>query len=127
MNKERNIAMKEENKVKEKKPDTEQEAKVVIDESMIPMKNPEVTVREEIEEDGKYILFNAENELILVINPTGKFVFDNCDGKKTVGQIVKDIEDEFTVKEDMDLSFIVKEFVSTLLKAKLVKIKEEVK
>jgi hypothetical protein len=81
--------MKEEDKMKEKNPDTEQEAQVVIDEAMIPMKNPEVTVREEMEEDGKYILFNAENELILVVNPTGKFVFDNCDGKKTVGQIIR--------------------------------------
>jgi hypothetical protein len=101
----------------------EQETSMVVEETMIPMKNPEVTVREEMEEDGKYILFNAENELILVINPTGKFILDNCNGEKPVGQIVRDIENEFTVKEGIGLSTIVKDYVSTLLKAKLVTMK----
>jgi hypothetical protein len=101
----------------------EQETPVVVEETMVPMKNPEVTVREEMEEDGKYILFNAENELILVINPTGKFILDNCNGEKSVGQIIKDIENEFTVEETTDLSSIVKGFVAILVKGKLVKIK----
>jgi hypothetical protein len=102
-----------------------QETPGVIENTMIPVKNPGVTVREEMEEDGKYILFNGENELILVINPTGKFILDNCDGEKTVDQIVTELRDAFTVKEDIDLSSITKKYVSTLLLAELVKIKEE--
>lgn len=102
-----------------------QETRVVVEDMMIPVKNPGVTVREEMEEDGKYILFNEENELILVINPTGKFILDNCDGYKTVDGIVTDLENEFTVKEDIDLSGITKEYISTLLLAELVKLKEE--
>ena len=104
--------MNDEEKVKEENQD--QDTTMVIEETMIPVKNPEVTVREEMEEDGRYILFNAENELILVINQTGKFILDNCDGKKTVGQIVRDIETTFTVKNDMSLPTIVKEYLSTL-------------
>ncbi len=115
--------MKEENNVKEKKP--AQETPVVIEDTTIPVKNPEITIREEIEEDGRYILFNAENELILVINPTGKFILDNCNGRKSAAQIIRDIEKGFDVKEGMDLSTIVKGYISTLLSAKLVTIKEE--
>jgi hypothetical protein len=33
----------------------EQEASMVVAETMIPMKNPEVTVREEMEEDGIFL------------------------------------------------------------------------
>lgn len=107
-----------------KEEDLEQETPIIIEEMMIPIKNSAVTIREEIEEDGKYILFNAENELILVINPTGRFIFDNCNGEKTIGQIIKDIEDCFTVKKDTDLATIVKEFILILLKARLISIKE---
>jgi methyltransferase-like protein len=105
------------------KENQEQEKPIAVEESMIPIKNQEVTIREEIEEDGKYILFNAENELILVINPTGKFILENCNGERTVGDIIKNIRENFTIKEDMDLTSIVKEYFSTLLLAKLVKIK----
>ena len=33
---------------------------LIIDDMTIPRKNPDVTIREELEEDGKYILYNAE-------------------------------------------------------------------
>ncbi len=103
----------------------EQEEPIVIEESMVPIKGPDVTIREEMEEDGKYMLFNAENELILVINKTGKFILDNCDGKKNVAQLTEAIEENYAVSEDMCLPEIVKGFVATLLKAELVKITEE--
>ncbi len=102
-----------------------QEIPVVIEDTMIPRKSPEVTVREELEEDGKYILFNAENELILTINPTGKFILDNCTGEKTAAQIITDIENRFTVNEDIDLSTVVKNYLSLLLEAELVTFGEE--
>jgi len=100
------------------------ETLLILDEKVVLLKNPEVTIKEEMEDDGKYILYNAENELILVINSTGKFILDSCNGKKTIGQIIKDIENHFTIKEDMILSKITKEYISNLLKAKLVMIKE---
>jgi hypothetical protein len=108
----------------EKEENPGQEKLVVIEESMIPIKNPEVTIREEIEEDGKHILFNAENEIILVINPTGKFILEKCNGKRTVGEIIKNIKEVYTLNEDVDLTSVVKEYFSTLLLAKLVKLKE---
>jgi len=97
-----------------------QKTPVIIEDTVVLVKNPGVTVREELEEDGKYILFNAENELILTINPTGKFILDNCTGDKTAAQIVKEIENSFTVSEDIDLSTVVKNYLSLLLEAELV-------
>jgi hypothetical protein len=119
------MKMKGKDKIKEKCSDIDKPK--VINESMIPIISPEVTIREELEEDGRYMLFNAENELILMINATGKFILYSCDGENTIAQLVKKIEDNFTVKEDMDLLAITKNYISTLLKAKLVKIKEEEK
>lgn len=110
---------------KTKEENQDQLTTMVIKKSMIPIKNPDVTIREEMEEDKKYILFNAENELILVTNPTGKFILDNCTGEKTIGEIIKDIESNFTIKKDKDLFSIVKKFILTLLNAKLIKIKNE--
>lgn len=95
----------------------------IIDDIMIPVRNTGITVREEMEDDGKYILYNAENELILVLNPTGKFILDNCNGKKTVMQIAGDIGKHFTVPDDIDLLPIVKDYISTLSDAKLVAMK----
>ena len=111
--------MDEEKKIIEDK--GEDEVLISIDEMTILIKNPEVTVRDEVEEDGRYMLFNAENELVLIINATGKFILDNCDGKKKLIQIIEKIKDEFTLKDDMDLINVVKEYATVLLKAKLIK------
>jgi len=96
----------------------------LFEDSAVPVKNPDVTVREEMEEDGNFILFNSENELILVINPTGKFILDNCDGEKSVNQLVADIKEKFSVSEDMDLAGVVGGYLETLHKAQLITVKE---
>lgn len=98
---------------------------MIIDNMAIPRKKPDITVREELEEDGKYILFNAENELILTINPTGKFILDNCTGEKTVAQITTDIGNYFNVNEDIDLLTVVKNYLALLLEAELISIGEK--
>lgn len=95
---------------------------VIIDEMTVPIKNPEVTIRDEMEEDGKYLLFNAENELILVINSTGKFILDNCDGEKNVRELIQMINNEFSIKKDIDLTLVIKDYVELLYMASLIKI-----
>lgn len=97
---------------------------IIIDETTTLMKNPEVTIREEMEEDGKYVLFNAENEIVLIINATGRFILEKCNGI-TVGQIVKEIEKAYNVLEGVYLLGVVKTFLATLIDAKLVKIQGE--
>jgi hypothetical protein len=117
--------VKKEQSKKENLDQEEQEESINIEEDMVLVKNPAVTIREEIEEDGKYILFNSENEFILVINPTGKYILENCRGDKTVTQIVQDIKNEFTIKEDMELATVVKGYMVNLLKGDLIRIKSE--
>lgn len=54
--------MKEKDKVEkenlEEKP-VEPGEPIVIEETMVPIKNPDVTIREEMEGDGKYVLFKG--------------------------------------------------------------------
>lgn len=42
-------------------------------------KNPDVILREE--EEGKYLVFNPENGLPLIMNETSHFIWNQCDGK----------------------------------------------
>lgn len=76
-----------------------------------------------MEEDGKYILFNAENQIVLIINATGRFILEKCNGI-TVGQIVKEIDNAYNVPEGAYLLGVVKVFPVTLIDVKLVKFKE---
>ncbi len=97
---------------------------IPISDSTILIMNPGVTIREEMEEDGKYVLFNEENELILVVNQTGKFILESCDDHLNVKDLEKKVQENFNIKEDMDVSSVVKNFVSLLVKTNLVKIGE---
>ena len=45
-----------------------------------PQKNPDVILREE--EEGKYLVFNPENDLPLIMNETSHFIWNQCDGTK---------------------------------------------
>ncbi len=96
------------------------EEKTIIHESTIPLKTPSVTVREEMEEDGNFILFNADNEVILVINPAGKFILDSCTGDRNVGLIINHIKENFSIPDGFDLGTMVKDYVATLQKAELI-------
>ena len=42
-------------------------------------KNPDIILREE--EEGKYLVFNPENGLPLIMNETSHFIWNQCDGK----------------------------------------------
>ncbi|MGE5342708.1 MAG: PqqD family protein [Candidatus Omnitrophota bacterium] len=93
---------------------------ISVENYMIPTKNPMVTIREEMEDDGKYVLFNADNELILVINQTGKFILDNSDGSKTIGEIIDVITDQFSIPENADIQSAVTDYFKRLSLAKLI-------
>ncbi len=93
---------------------------ITIENDMIPLQNSQVTIREEMEEDGRYVLFNADNELILVINDTGKFILENCDGSKNIGQIIDEITLQFLIPENIDIPSVVHDYFKRLSLAKLV-------
>lgn len=89
-----------------------EEPQLIIEEKMIPIKKSGVSIREEMEEDGKYVLFDAETEHILVVNSTGHYILKNCIGEKTVGDIINSIKNEFSIDEDIDIKTVVHDFIS---------------
>ena len=61
--------------------------------SSLYMHNPDVIVKEE-DEDGA-LVFNPETDRILVLNPTAFFVWKQCDGSRTMADIVQTVADKF--------------------------------
>jgi hypothetical protein len=50
------------------------------------LRNPEVVLREEDEEEGA-LLYNPDTNTVTVINPTGLFIWQRCDGQNNLEQI----------------------------------------
>ena len=61
------------------------------------------------------ILVDVTKGGVLQLNEVAAFVWDNMDGKKTMGMIIDDVCEEFDVKEDVAAKDI-KEYVEELLK-----------
>ncbi len=102
-------------------------SEIVLEGHMRPMMAESVTIRDDEEEDGQYILFNAEKEVILVINATGKYILQSCTGAKNISQIIADIKKEYQANEqEVDLDAVVKNYLEILLKGQLIEIKNEV-
>jgi methyltransferase-like protein len=58
------------------------------------MQNKEVIFRQE---EDEAIIFNPDNSDIIVINSTGCFIWQSCDGKNTTEEIVNKMLDELDV------------------------------
>lgn len=52
---------------------------------MYPEQNPELIIRQE--EDGKYLVFNRENQVPLVLNSTSHTILHLCDGSHDLDEI----------------------------------------
>jgi hypothetical protein len=50
------------------------------------LRNPEVVLREEDKEEGA-LLYNPDTNTVTVINPTGLFIWQRCDGENSLEQI----------------------------------------
>ena len=59
--------------------------------------NKDAVFREEYEEA---LLFNPDNSDIVVINSTGRFIWQLCDGKNTKEGIINKILDEFDITSE---------------------------
>ncbi len=79
----------------------------------LPIKNPDVVLREE-DADGA-LLFNPDTNQIKVINTTGLFVWEKCDGKHNLDEIIASMDEAF---EDVPVDRVKQEvqtFVDELL------------
>ncbi|MEN8208800.1 MAG: PqqD family peptide modification chaperone [Candidatus Fermentibacteria bacterium] len=69
------------------------------------LRNPEAVVREESENAS--LLFNPDTGDVLVINATGRFIWDLCAERNTMNDIIREFKENFdclpaNLVEDID-------------------------
>lgn len=74
--------------------------------------NPDVVLREEDEEGA--LLFNPDTNQVLVLNPTGLFVWKHCDGRHDLSSILAAIKEAFEEVPEAEVEAEVKDFVTQL-------------
>ena len=77
--------------------------------------NPDVVLREE-DEDGA-LLFNPDTNQVKVINPTGLFIWQQCDGKKGLAEIVKALVETYEDAPVDQITQDVQEFLDGMLQS----------
>lgn len=84
-------------------------------------KNPDVILREE--EQGKYLVFNPENDLPLIMNETSYFIWNHCDGKNDLDAIKSLLSEQYELAQSdvsaEELNRIVQRHLQLLEKARL--------
>jgi hypothetical protein len=75
-------------------------------------RNPDVVLREE-DPDGA-LLFNPDTNQIRVINSTGLFIWNHCDGKKDLPAIISALKKAFASVPEAEVEEQVKAFVDDM-------------
>lgn len=83
-----------------------------VDGNSLLVRNPDVILREE-DPDGA-LLFNPDTNQIRVINPTGLFIWKQCDGKKDMPAIIAALKEEFEGVPEKEVDAEVKAFVDDI-------------
>ena len=89
------------------------------------MKNPDVVVREE-DEDGA-LIYNPDTDQIRVLNPTGFFIYQLCDGSNDLNGIILAVKNTFKDVPDDQVSSQVGEYIDDMLNSGFIGILEEQK
>lgn len=76
--------------------------------------NPEVVLREE-DRDGA-LLFNPDTNRIRVLNSTGAFVWNLCDGTRDLSVIVQAVKDGFEGAPEDEVEQHVRQFVEEMIR-----------
>ena len=84
----------------------------IADETIL--RNTGASVREEAEDDGRHLLYEPNQELLLLINGSGRAILELCDGRRTVGAVVAELESRYDPRDGVDLRGEVLRFLRTL-------------
>jgi hypothetical protein len=87
------------------------------------MTNPDVVLREE-DEDGA-LIFNPDTNQIKVINPTGLFIWQQCDGSKDLSGIVSAMKESYDEVPEDEVSEQVEKFIDDMVKTGFIGTVEE--
>ena len=83
-----------------------------MDEKDLLVRNPDVVLHEE-DPDGA-LLFNPDTNQIRVINPTGLFIWNHCDGTRNLPAIVSALKEAFEDVPEKEVDVQVSEFVEEM-------------
>jgi hypothetical protein len=78
-----------------------------------------VEIRDEREDDGRYVLYDPEREVVLAINSPGRAILGLCDGRRTVREIISALQECYEVPPTLDLRAEVLRYIDTLSKTGL--------
>jgi coenzyme PQQ synthesis protein D (PqqD) len=84
-----------------------------VDQQSKYMRNPDVVLREE-DEDGA-LIYNPDTDQIKVINPTGLFIWQQCDGTRDLGSIVSAVEESYDEVPGDQVSEQVEKFIDDMV------------
>ncbi len=87
------------------------------------LRNPDVVLREEDEDGG--LLFNPDTNQIKVLNPTGLFVWNLCNGNNTASVMVEEMGKVFAEVPEEKVGKEIDNFLKEMVASGFVGIVEE--
>jgi hypothetical protein len=87
------------------------------------IRNPDVVIREE-DEDGA-LIFNPDTDQIRVLNPTGFFIWNLCDGSNDLAGIVALVQRSFETAPDDQVHQDINEYIEGMTAAGFIGTVEE--
>ena len=84
-----------------------------------PIKNPDVD--DELLPDAGMVLYNSATAKVLTLNATAAFVWESCDGERTVASLVAEVRELFPAAAD-DVERDVRRLVDRLLRHRMISI-----
>jgi len=85
--------------------------------------NPDVGLREEDEDGG--LLFNPDTNQVKVVNTTGLFIWEKCDGKQNLKEIAAALQDAFKEAPADQITEDVNEFIEEMVNSGFIGTVEE--
>lgn len=109
------------------KPPSGKEENIAVEETMSPsvryMRNPDVVLREEDEDGG--LLFNPDTGQVKLVNPTGLFIWRQCDGSRNLEEIASALREAFEGAPQDRLVEDVRDFLKGMVDTGFIGIVEE--
>jgi hypothetical protein len=87
------------------------------------IRNPDVLLKEE-DEDGA-LVFNPDTDKILVLNPTGLFIWNRCDGNIRLEDLVTSVRRSFSSVPEEQVGGDVRGFVEKMIAEGFIGVMEE--
>ena len=87
------------------------------------VRNPDVVLREEDLDEGG-IIFNPDSNHVQVLNPTGLFIWGQCDGTRDLDEVVAAMQDTFADVPPDEVAQDVSEFIEGMVASGFIDVAE---